>query len=530
MFQIKLSETTAARRRIPVLFVSSTDGFTPVTPTSPLAYLSINGATWVASTNSVAVATLAAGQSTAGVYYLELTAAEVGALGWITINIQSTNARQYNAQVQVMAYDPYDGVRIGLTSIPNVAQGNAGALPTGNASGQVTSTQAYPTNFSSMAITGTGAVTAGTVNDKTGYSLATAPPTAATISTAVWSEAVRTLTAGTNIVLAKTTNITGFNDITSQSVWDVLASSVTATNSIGLQLKTNIDATTSSRLASSSYTAPLTSTSTAQAVWNALVTTYDATSTNTTATMAKAILKSDAAAKNGDVTMYSIGGTNGIDVDVHRIANDQTAATNLKTLLMNTGTVTLGGQFDTTGNTAITKSVWNQARSTASGTGGIPLAGTFGYFLDQQVSTVGGSTLTAADVWSYGTRTITDKNNFSLASSQIFSTTGSVGSVTGSVNSVATAVTVGSVNADVINATTLSADACAEIADAILNRNIATGSSTGRTVKDVMKLLRNKVTVSATTLTVYEEDGTTIAWTAAVTSDSGAIPITGVTP
>ena len=63
MFQVKQSEATAARRRIPILFVSSTDGFTPVTPTSPAAYISVNGATWVATTNAVAVATLAAGQS-----------------------------------------------------------------------------------------------------------------------------------------------------------------------------------------------------------------------------------------------------------------------------------------------------------------------------------------------------------------------------------------------------------------------------------------------------------------------------------
>ena len=182
MYQIKQSEATAVRRRIPILFVSSTDGFTPVTPTSPAAYISQNGGTWVATTNAVAVATLAAGQSASGAYYLELTATEVATLGWITVNVQATNARQYYAHIQVMAYDPYDVVRIGLTSIPNVAQGSAGALPTGSATGQVTVatnndktgyslTQAFPTNFSSLAITAGGAVTAGTVSDKTGYSL-----------------------------------------------------------------------------------------------------------------------------------------------------------------------------------------------------------------------------------------------------------------------------------------------------------------------------------------------------------------------
>ena len=273
MYQIKQSEATAARRRIPVLFVGSTDGFTPTTPTSPAAYISVNGGTFVATTNAVTLETLAAGQSASGCYYLELTAAEVGTLGVINVNIQSTNCRQYNAVIQVMAYDAYDLVRLGLTAIPNVAQGTTGAISTGNATGQVT---------------------VATNNDKTGYSLATAPPTAAQISTQVWSEALpgsftsgqagnivnqgtatsiwaattRTLSAGTNIVLAKGTGITGFNDITSQSVWDVLAANVTTASSIGLQLKTNIDTTVSSRLATSGYTTPPTSAAISTQVWS----------------------------------------------------------------------------------------------------------------------------------------------------------------------------------------------------------------------------------------------------------------------
>jgi len=489
VFQIKQSEATAARRRIPVLFVSSTDGFTPVTPTSPVAYISQNGATWVATTNTVAVATLAGGQAAAGVYYLELTAAELANLGWITVNVQASNARQYNAHVQVMAYDPYDVVRIGLTSIPNVAQGNAGALPTGSATGQVTVatnndktgyslTQAFPANFSSLAITAGGSVTAGTVSDKTGYSLSgtqtfnltgsitgnlsgsvgsvtgavgsvtgnvggnvtgsigsltatavqniwddatsslttvgsvgklivdnlnatvssrstltdaqvwasatrtltsgvnivlakgtgitgfnditannvwsetlpgsytstqagfklnaagsaadpwsTTLPGAYTSGTAgfiignnlnaavgsvagnVWTVGSRTLTAGTNIVLAKGTGITGFNDITALSVWDVLASTVSLTNSIGLQLKTNIDATVSSRLASASYTAPLNTAGTAGAVWNALLASYGVADS-----FGQKVLRSASAQSTVSVT-----GSNHVAADIHEL-------------------------------------------------------------------------------------------------------------------------------------------------------------------------------------------------------------------
>lgn len=487
-----------------MLFVSSTDGFTPVTPTSPAAYISVNGATWAATTNAVAVATLAAGQSAAGVYYLELTAAEVANLGWITVNIQATNARQYNAHIQVMAYDPYDVVRIGLTSLPTIAQGNAGALltsgtgvaqlnvtsgnvagsvasvvgnvggsvasVTGNVSGSVASvvgnvggsvasvtgsvasvtgnvggsvasvtgnvggsvasvtgnvggnivgsvasvtgnvggnvvgsvgsltatavqniwddatstlttvgsvgklivdnlnatvaSRATDTGVWSAAtrtltagtnivlakgtgITGFNDITANNVWSETlpgsytstqaGFKLnaagSAADPWSTTlpgaysagtagfiignnlnsavgsVPTNVWAAGTRTLTAGTNIVLAKGTGITGFNDITSQSVWDVLASSISLANSIGLQLKTNIDAATSTRLSAAGYTAPLTTTGTAQAVWNALTSAYIANGS-----FGERVLRSSSTQSTVAVT-----GSNHVAADVHNM-------------------------------------------------------------------------------------------------------------------------------------------------------------------------------------------------------------------
>jgi hypothetical protein len=460
MFQIRQSESTAARRRIPVLFVSSTDGFTPVTPTSPAAYISANGATWVATTNAVTVATLAAGQAAAGVYYLELTAAEVANLGWITVNIQASNARQYNAHIQVMAFDPYDVVRIGLTSLPTVAQGNAGALltsgtgvaqlnvssgnvagsvasvagnvggsvasvtgsvasVTGNVGGNVVGSVASVTgnvggnvvgSIGSLTATavqniwddatstltvvgsvgklivdnlnatvasratdtgvwaaGTRTLTAGTnivlakgtgitgFNDITannvwsetlpgsytstqaGFKLnaagSAADPWSTTlpgaysagtagfiignnlnsavgsVPTNVWAAGTRTLTAGTNIVLAKGTGITGFNDITALSVWDVLASTVSVTNSIGLQLKTNVDAAISTRLSAAGYTAPLTTTGTAQAVWNALTSAH-----TTNGSYGERVLRSASTQSTVAVT-----GSNHVAADVHEL-------------------------------------------------------------------------------------------------------------------------------------------------------------------------------------------------------------------
>lgn len=72
------------------------------------------------------------------------------------------------------------------------------------------------------------------------------------------------------------------------------------------------------------------------------------------------------------------------------------------------------------------------------------------------------------------------------------------------------------------------------IADAILDRNLATGADSGsptvRTVRQALRFLRNKWAVSAGTLTVYKEDDTTASWTATVTGDAAADPIIGSDP
>lgn len=114
---------------------------------------------------------------------------------------------------------------------------------------------------------------------------------------AVWSTTTRLLTAGTNIVLAKGTGVTGFNDLdaagvrsavglasanldtqlsvidddvlsratpadvpsaatVAQAVWDALTSALTTVGSIGKMLVTNVDAATSTRLAAADYVAP----------------------------------------------------------------------------------------------------------------------------------------------------------------------------------------------------------------------------------------------------------------------------------
>jgi len=69
-----------------------------------------------------------------------------------------------------------------------------------------------------------------------------------------------------------------------------------------------------------------------------------------------------------------------------------------------------------------------------------------------------------------------------------------------------------------------------ENADALLGRNVAGGSSSGRLVKEALYALRNKWTVSGGTYTVYATDDTTTSWTSTATGSAGADPIVASDP
>ena len=90
-------------------------------------------------------------------------------------------------------------------------------------------------------------------------------------------------------------------------------------------------------------------------------------------------------------------------------------------------------------------------------------------------------------------------------------------------------VTVGT-NADKTGyALTVTPPTANENADALLDRNVAGGSSAGRRVKEALYVLRNKSAIGAGTLTVYGVDDVTAAFTAAVTTTAGD-PISAIDP
>lgn len=70
-----------------------------------------------------------------------------------------------------------------------------------------------------------------------------------------------------------------------------------------------------------------------------------------------------------------------------------------------------------------------------------------------------------------------------------------------------------------------------ENADALLNRDMSAVSDTNaRTPLNALRHIRNKWSISGTTLTVTKEDDSTSAWTSTLTEDASANPITGNDP
>lgn len=111
MQQFKLSESTAARRRVYIHCVDATDGITPETgEAAGQPQISKNGAAFGDTS-----ATLTAIGN--GSYYVELTTGELDTLGYILVRYKSANTAEAQVLCQVVAYDPFDAAGLGLTRL-----------------------------------------------------------------------------------------------------------------------------------------------------------------------------------------------------------------------------------------------------------------------------------------------------------------------------------------------------------------------------------------------------------------------------
>lgn len=202
--------------------------------------------------------------------------------------------------------------------------------------------------------------------------------------------------------------------------------------------------------------------------------------------------------------------------------------------LADANTVKVGPSGSGTAQTA--KDIGAAVPAAAAGaSGGLLISGS-----NSGTTTLGALTVTGATTMTGGLTAAITGNITGNLSGSVGSVTGAVGSVTGnvggnvvgSVASVTAGVTVTTNNDKTGYA--LTSGERTSVADAILDRDMSTGTDSGsttvRTPRQALRAIRNKSAVAAGTLTVYKEDDATASWTAAVTGTAGADPITAIDP
>lgn len=122
MLQYQQSEATAERRRWIIVLVDALDGVTGLTGQTGKVFISKNGESAALSTNSIVE--VDAGDMP-GHYYLELTAAELDTLGFISITKKTASSLAFHDRALISYNDPYvmaGGFSSGPTSSPGMTR------------------------------------------------------------------------------------------------------------------------------------------------------------------------------------------------------------------------------------------------------------------------------------------------------------------------------------------------------------------------------------------------------------------------
>lgn len=112
------------------LMVDSTDHVTGKTGLTPTVTLSKNGGAFASASGSVS-------EVGNGLYKVAGNATDSNTVGELWLHATATGADPTDTSYTVVAYDPFDSVRLGLTALPNVVAAGNGGLPTVNASNEV---------------------------------------------------------------------------------------------------------------------------------------------------------------------------------------------------------------------------------------------------------------------------------------------------------------------------------------------------------------------------------------------------------
>lgn len=270
------------------------------------------------------------------------------------------------------------------------------------------------------------------------------------------------------------------------------------------------------------------------------------TSGDFTSTMKTSLNAATPAVTVSDKTGFSLS-TAGILAIWHQLTAAIVTAGTIGKLIVDFLDVAVSSRLATSGYTVPPTASDNATAVWASGTRTLSSFGTLVADVATAVWAAGARTLTsfgslvadtATAVWAAATRALTDKADFTLTAAYDAAKTAAQPGDIPTVGEIADQVwdepLTGHAGAgstgEALTAAAVASPTAVQNADALLGRNLAGGSNGGRTVQDALRPARNKVTIVGSTVTVYEEDDTTPAWTGALTTNPAAEPITGVDP
>ncbi len=115
-----IRKQNSATHPVAIYLLSSVDHVTPVTGATVAVALSKDGG------NSFAAAAGTVVEAGNGVYWLAGNAGDRDTLGECVVKATAAGADQFITTLTIVPFDPFDGARLGLTSLPNAAPGTAG--------------------------------------------------------------------------------------------------------------------------------------------------------------------------------------------------------------------------------------------------------------------------------------------------------------------------------------------------------------------------------------------------------------------
>lgn len=418
----------------------------------------------------------------------------------------ATNLLAGDYEIRLVQFDPQDATRLGLTALPNAAAEASGGLPTLSAAQGSNGT--INVNVHRWLTSTPNALQSGRVDSYLGAAadaVLTAAKFASGAFDAVWSVTTRLLTAGTNIVLAKGTGVTGFNDLSAAQV--------------------NAEADTA--LADAGVTTTRTGY-------------LDNLSAGAVATAAK-LLSYFQSALRKDVTVDAdIGGNYDDATDSQEAIRDRgdaawTTATGFSThtaadvWAVATRTLTA---FDATFKTgyalssAGVQAIWDALTSALATVGSIGklLVDNINATISSRAPESGGNVAAIKAKTDNLPSDPADASDIADAFSTVNTT---LAAIVGYIDTEVAAIKAKTDNLPVNpaatgDAMTLTSGERTNIADEVLTRDWSeVNGEASRSLLNAGRFQRNKFTIVGDTLTVYKEDDVTVAWTATITKTPG---------